>query len=202
MAEGISGQLGPFSGERDNGSSDLVTLFTGFSRSLIGHYFSRIKEYRDNLLKDKVEEYNECWEMIAKHFPERSDVQCQQRWHKVVNPDLVKGPWTKEGQGRCGIELALAAGDARTPVFLHTGTHHNLMLLDVPPVLYGNRGSGGETVSNDLKHHAIPAALACRKRIGRSRGTMSFVRSPRAPGWGRTRAGGRGATTPALLLRK
>ncbi|XP_046662074.1 myb-related protein B-like isoform X3 [Homalodisca vitripennis] len=50
----------------------------------------------DNLLKDKVEEYNECWEMIAKHFPERSDVQCQQRWHKVVNPDLVKGPWTKE----------------------------------------------------------------------------------------------------------
>ncbi|XP_054278689.1 myb-related protein B-like [Macrosteles quadrilineatus] len=50
----------------------------------------------DCLLKEKVEEYSECWEMIAKHFPERTDVQCQQRWHKVVNPDLVKGPWTKE----------------------------------------------------------------------------------------------------------
>lgn len=40
--------------------------------------------------------YSERWEIIAKHFPDRSDVQCQQRWQKVVNPELVKGPWTKE----------------------------------------------------------------------------------------------------------
>ncbi|XP_076386354.1 proto-oncogene like protein Myb isoform X1 [Megachile rotundata] len=36
------------------------------------------------------------WDTIASHFPDRSDVQCQQRWAKVVNPELVKGPWTKE----------------------------------------------------------------------------------------------------------
>ncbi|XP_011698284.1 PREDICTED: myb protein isoform X2 [Wasmannia auropunctata] len=36
------------------------------------------------------------WDIIAGHFPDRSDVQCQQRWAKVVNPELVKGPWTKE----------------------------------------------------------------------------------------------------------
>ncbi|XP_076684427.1 proto-oncogene like protein Myb isoform X2 [Andrena cerasifolii] len=36
------------------------------------------------------------WDSIAGHFPDRSDVQCQQRWAKVVNPELVKGPWTKE----------------------------------------------------------------------------------------------------------
>ncbi|XP_014484302.1 PREDICTED: transcriptional activator Myb isoform X2 [Dinoponera quadriceps] len=36
------------------------------------------------------------WDAIAGHFPNRSDVQCQQRWAKVVNPELVKGPWTKE----------------------------------------------------------------------------------------------------------
>ncbi|CAG5088528.1 Similar to MYBL1: Myb-related protein A (Gallus gallus) [Cotesia congregata] len=36
------------------------------------------------------------WDDIASHFQERSDVQCQQRWAKVVNPELVKGPWTKE----------------------------------------------------------------------------------------------------------
>ncbi|XP_011150493.1 myb protein isoform X3 [Harpegnathos saltator] len=36
------------------------------------------------------------WDAIAGHFPDRSDVQCQQRWAKVVNPELVKGPWTKE----------------------------------------------------------------------------------------------------------
>lgn len=50
----------------------------------------------DALLKELVEEYQERWEIISKHFPERTDVQCQQRWHKVVNPELVKGPWTKE----------------------------------------------------------------------------------------------------------
>lgn len=27
---------------------------------------------------------------------DRTDVQCLHRWQKVLNPDLVKGPWTKE----------------------------------------------------------------------------------------------------------
>lgn len=26
----------------------------------------------------------------------RSEHQCQHRWLKVLDPDLVKGPWTKE----------------------------------------------------------------------------------------------------------
>ncbi|XP_060866891.1 transcriptional activator Myb isoform X3 [Metopolophium dirhodum] len=50
----------------------------------------------DMRLKQLVEEYQERWDLIAQHFNDRSDIQCQQRWHKVVNPDLVKGPWTKE----------------------------------------------------------------------------------------------------------
>ncbi|XP_025425733.1 transcriptional activator Myb isoform X3 [Sipha flava] len=50
----------------------------------------------DMRLKQLVEEYQERWDVIAQHFTDRSDIQCQQRWHKVVNPDLVKGPWTKE----------------------------------------------------------------------------------------------------------
>lgn len=52
--------------------------------------------FQDVKLKLYVEEYNEKWSMIAEHFPDRSDVQCQQRWTKVVNPELIKGPWTKE----------------------------------------------------------------------------------------------------------
>lgn len=43
-----------------------------------------------------MEEFDEKWDRIAEFFPDRSDVQCQQRWTKVVNPELVKGPWTKE----------------------------------------------------------------------------------------------------------
>ncbi|XP_065072115.1 myb-related protein A-like isoform X1 [Rhopilema esculentum] len=36
------------------------------------------------------------WSVISSHFPFRTDVQCQQRWEKVLNPSLVKGAWTKE----------------------------------------------------------------------------------------------------------
>ncbi|CAH2098329.1 unnamed protein product [Euphydryas editha] len=50
----------------------------------------------DKCLKMYVKMYNENWDMIAAQFSDRSDVQCQQRWTKVVNPELVKGPWTKE----------------------------------------------------------------------------------------------------------
>ena len=32
----------------------------------------------------------------AEYFMDRTDVQCLHRWQKVLNPDLVKGPWTKE----------------------------------------------------------------------------------------------------------
>ncbi|GAB6030730.1 hypothetical protein CHUAL_007581 [Chamberlinius hualienensis] len=38
----------------------------------------------------------ENWQEIAEYFSDRSAVHCQCRWKKVVNPALVKGPWTKE----------------------------------------------------------------------------------------------------------
>ncbi|XP_015591202.1 myb-related protein B isoform X2 [Cephus cinctus] len=55
----------------------------------------------DALLKQLVSSADQLgsglrWDAVAAHFPDRSDVQCQQRWAKVVNPELVKGPWTKE----------------------------------------------------------------------------------------------------------
>lgn len=50
----------------------------------------------DNLLKTLVEQYGEKWDMISAEIKDRSDIQCQQRWTKVVNPELIKGPWTKE----------------------------------------------------------------------------------------------------------
>jgi myb proto-oncogene protein len=36
------------------------------------------------------------WKKIAEHVTDRTDVQCLHRWQKVLNPELVKGPWTKE----------------------------------------------------------------------------------------------------------
>lgn len=57
----------------------------------------RWSKEEDERLKMLVEAFGEKdWHKVSAHFPDRSDIQCQQRWDKVVNPKLVKGPWTKE----------------------------------------------------------------------------------------------------------
>ncbi|GAB1605008.1 myb-related protein A-like isoform X2 [Argonauta hians] len=51
----------------------------------------------DNLLREVVGQHGlNDWKLIAGYLPDRTCVQCQHRWLKVLNPDLVKGPWTKE----------------------------------------------------------------------------------------------------------
>ncbi|XP_076347016.1 transcriptional activator Myb-like isoform X2 [Tachypleus tridentatus] len=51
----------------------------------------------DEKLKILVEKHgSDDWMYIANFFPDRNELQCQQRWQKVVSPDLIKGPWTKE----------------------------------------------------------------------------------------------------------
>ena len=36
------------------------------------------------------------WSEISAYLPGRSEVQCRARWKNHLQPDLVKGPWTKE----------------------------------------------------------------------------------------------------------
>ena len=38
------------------------------------------------------------WKKIASVFSEnrKTDVQCLHRWQKVLDPTLIKGPWTPE----------------------------------------------------------------------------------------------------------
>jgi hypothetical protein len=51
----------------------------------------------DQLLSDLIHSYGpKSWKSIAKHFPDRTDLQCLHRWQKVLNPELVKGPWSAE----------------------------------------------------------------------------------------------------------
>eukprot|EP00617_Octactis_speculum_P013146 CAMPEP_0185755152 /NCGR_PEP_ID=MMETSP1174-20130828/13676_1 /TAXON_ID=35687 /ORGANISM="Dictyocha speculum, Strain CCMP1381" /LENGTH=798 /DNA_ID=CAMNT_0028433599 /DNA_START=106 /DNA_END=2502 /DNA_ORIENTATION=+ len=40
------------------------------------------------------------WKRIAESFVDRTEVQCLHRWQKVLNPELVKGPWTTEEDGQ------------------------------------------------------------------------------------------------------
>lgn len=57
---------------------------------------------------------NKDWREISSNFtnPQRTEYQCQQRWQKVLNPDLVKGPWTKE-EDQMVIELVGKYGPKR-----------------------------------------------------------------------------------------
>ncbi|KAI3687083.1 hypothetical protein L1987_80774 [Smallanthus sonchifolius] len=51
----------------------------------------------DDMLCQAVERFKgKNWKKIAECFKDRTDVQCLHRWQKVLNPALVKGPWTKE----------------------------------------------------------------------------------------------------------
>lgn len=61
-----------------------------------GGYGKRWSQSEDNLLKRLVQQHGDKWELIAPHFKDRTEPQVQQRWARVLNPELIKGPWTKE----------------------------------------------------------------------------------------------------------
>ncbi|XP_078092202.1 v-myb avian myeloblastosis viral oncogene homolog-like 2b [Mustelus asterias] len=67
----------------------------------------------DEKLKKLINQYGKNdWRFIASNFSNRTDLQCQHRWLKVLNPELVKGPWTKEEDQKV-IELVQKHGPKR-----------------------------------------------------------------------------------------
>ncbi|XP_030606903.1 myb-related protein B-like isoform X2 [Archocentrus centrarchus] len=56
----------------------------------------------DEKLQRLVKEFgSNSWSSISHHFRgQRSQVECQRRWQQIKNPELVKGPWTKEEDHR------------------------------------------------------------------------------------------------------
>ncbi|XP_054795020.1 transcription factor MYB3R-1-like [Prosopis cineraria] len=51
----------------------------------------------DEILRMAVQRFKgKNWKKIAECFKDRTDVQCLHRWQKVLNPELIKGPWSKE----------------------------------------------------------------------------------------------------------
>ena len=55
----------------------------------------RWSKEEDLELKRLVDIHGEQWARVSSYFSDRNEVQCQQRWGKVLNPKLIKGPWTQ-----------------------------------------------------------------------------------------------------------
>ena len=54
-------------------------------------------EKEDEQLTKLVKIYNyKNWKSISQHIPGRSAIQCLHRWTKILQPGLVKGPWTAQ----------------------------------------------------------------------------------------------------------
>nr|XP_002119476.1 myb-related protein B-like [Ciona intestinalis] len=51
----------------------------------------------DERLKSLVDKHGvDDFQKVSSYFTDRSDIQCLQRWQKVLSPELIKGPWTKD----------------------------------------------------------------------------------------------------------
>uniref|UniRef100_A0A670XY73 MYB proto-onco like 1 n=1 Tax=Pseudonaja textilis TaxID=8673 RepID=A0A670XY73_PSETE len=103
---------------------------------------NRVKWTRDEdeKLKKLVEQHGTSdWTFISSHLQNRSDFQCQHRWQKVLNPELIKGPWTKEEDQRV-IELVQKYGKKKirtgqSPAYeQNDGLNSNNTMLKQTPV--------------------------------------------------------------------
>lgn len=92
---------------------DGSTQLESQDRTVTGHpnygFGKRWSKSEDLLLKSLVEKHGERWDIIGPHFNDRLEQQVQQRWAKVLNPELIKGPWTRDEDEKV-IELVRRFG--------------------------------------------------------------------------------------------
>jgi len=86
---------------------------TQSTTNALGKVKNRWTKEEDELLNRLCEQFGtKDWKLIKQHFSARTEYQCQQRWQKVLNPALIKGPWTKEEDAKV-VELVAKFGPKR-----------------------------------------------------------------------------------------
>ncbi|KAG6389492.1 hypothetical protein SASPL_150960 [Salvia splendens] len=62
----------------------------------MGNLLSTWNAYSEKKWSDKAFNKRAMDTRRAECFKDRADVQCLHRWQKVLNPELIRGPWSKE----------------------------------------------------------------------------------------------------------
>ncbi|XP_037725869.1 myb protein [Drosophila subpulchrella] len=101
-----AGQKGQNKSNSSTGTSTSTSLGAVNPNYGFGKRWSKSE---DVLLKKLVEKHGENWEIIGPHFKDRMEQQIQQRWAKVLNPELIKGPWTRDEDDKV-IDLVRSFG--------------------------------------------------------------------------------------------
>ncbi|TVU36771.1 hypothetical protein EJB05_18718 [Eragrostis curvula] len=98
---------GGWTPEEDDTLRKAVEAFKGRNWKKIG--LEKKPEYIFSSPKVSVSIY------AAEYFPDRTEVQCLHRWQKVLNPELIKGPWTQEEDDKI-IDLVKKYGPTKWSV--------------------------------------------------------------------------------------
>ncbi|MBA0839116.1 hypothetical protein Goarm_004882, partial [Gossypium armourianum] len=77
-----------------HGYKKLIVLYAAEFRDIASFYRRTSGPTRRSTKGQWTAE--EAGSSAAECFKDRTDVQCLHRWQKVLNPELVKGPWSKE----------------------------------------------------------------------------------------------------------
>ena len=108
-------------------------------------------QLEDLLLKEQILKYGtNNWVFISKLIPGRLARQCRDRWHNVLDPNIVRRPWTRaedefivEMQGKIGSKWAKMS--KMKPLFGRTVSHiknrfyQNLMNRDLSKIVYSEQ---------------------------------------------------------------
>ncbi|XP_078175111.1 uncharacterized protein LOC144568611 [Carex rostrata] len=83
-----------------SGSHNVCQQPLALPRGAAGPSKAKWTPEEDEILAGCVHQFQgKNWKNIAEFLPGRDKAQCLHRWQKVLNPELVKGSWSKEEDG-------------------------------------------------------------------------------------------------------